>query len=72
MWDDIKIETEGDLHHYFNNALSVLATDASNIKHRADGDFGGLAKIADRIEKTVDNLTLLRDALILKLKEEKK
>lgn len=66
MWDNINIETEGDVHHYMNNALSVISIDAGNIAHYAK-DNPKLAGIAERLQTSVNNLTLVRDAIIKQL-----
>lgn len=65
MWDDIKIENEGDLQHYMNNALGAIAMDAYSLGMRADkAKDRVLSDMSERLKASVDHLNLVRDELI--------
>lgn len=66
MWDKIELKTEGDVHHYMNNALSVITIDIANIQHHVK-DNPEIEWALARIQTSVDNLTLFRDAVIEQL-----
>lgn len=72
MWDDIEINTKGDLFHYINNALQIIMGSADALESLSmEHNIRLLHEISQRLDTNVENLVKIRDVLAEKLPDGK-